>query len=666
MAVVTPSKDRGLTHLQIAKDADSGLDAVAHRMLGVYRRRSGIVEDLITSAGMIDCLSDRFDKMSLHSLRSHLDDCRQVVRRKGRYSEDFLFTTLAAVREAASRKLRLNPYVVQIAGALALHRGYLAELATGEGKTLVAGMAAVLSGWTGKPCHVITANDYLAQRDAEWMAPLYKFCGLEVGYVRGDSDRDQRKDAYAKDITYTTCKELLADFLRDRLILGRYQHFSSRAVASLLRPGLMDRIPVVQRGLHTAIVDEADHILIDEAVTPVILSSPHENDQFKDACTKACCMADEFEMGVDFTVDERFREIEMLPGGHEKIARFAASMAGLWRAERRAEELISQALEARHLYERGRQYVVEDEQVVIVDEFTGRLMPQRTWREGLHQAVEVKESIEPSDLSETSMRLSSQKFFRFFDRLSGMTGTARESARELWDIYELPVISLPTNRPVRRDQLRNRYFMGKPEKWQAVVDEIKRVHDEGRPVLVGVRSVAQSERLSAMLGADELEHSVLNATKHKEEAEIIVRAGHQGQITIATNMAGRGTDIILGRGVAQKGGLHVLATEFHEDARIDRQLYGRSGRQGDLGSAVTFASIDDELFVRYIPAVVRDRIRKSLASESETAYATKACGLLFGLAQRMARARAYKQRRHVLKTDTWLEESLSFSSGNIL
>jgi preprotein translocase subunit SecA len=375
-------------------------------------------------------------------------------------------------------------------------------------------------------------------------------------------------------------------------------------------------------------------------------------------------LADQMVKDVDFFIDASFRSIELLPSGYEKIAGFARSMPGLWRATRRSAEIISQALEARYLYERGKQYVIEDDKVVIVDEFTGRLMPQRTWREGLHQAVEVKENLEPSDLSETSMRLSFQKFFRFFRHMSGMTGTAKESSAEFWDIYGLPVICVPTNRPVVRRQLPTRYFPEEAPKWEAVVEEIRRVHGEGRPVLVGVRTVGQSERLSAMLEKEELEHSVLNATRHREEAQIVAGAGHEGRITIATNMAGRGTDIVLGRRVADKGGLHVVATEFHEDARIDRQLYGRSGRQGDPGSAVTFASLDDELAVRYMPGVVRERLKVMMHERSPSAM--KACRALFWNAQRSARARAYKQRRQVLKTDRWLEESLSFSAGNVL
>jgi preprotein translocase subunit SecA len=664
MHILTPSKDRSLTQLEIRKDLDSGLDVMANRIAGGIQRRAGVLKELMASAEAIDRRSVQFKTISQRTLQNRLEEFREVFRRGRRSVEDAVPSAFAAIKEAASRKLGLDPYVVQLAGCVAMHRGYLAELATGEGKTLVAGMAAVLAGWRGRPCHIVTANDYLAQRDAEWMGPLYRYCGLDVGYVRGDSSREQRGEAYGKAVTYTTSKELVADFLRDRLILGKYQHYSSRAVLSLLRPGLMTRFPVVLRGLHTAIVDEADHILIDEAVTPVILSSPHENDEFKKACVDAVGLSDQLVKDVDFYIDVSFRSVELLPSGYEKIAGFAQSMPGLWRAKRRSAEIIVQALEARHLYELGKQYVIEDGKVVIVDEFTGRLMPQRTWREGLHQAVEVKENLEPSDLSETSMRLSFQKFFRFFRHMSGMTGTAKESSAEFWDIYGLPVVCIPTNRPLRREQLPARYFHEKAPKWQAVVEEIRRVNSEGRPVLVGVRTVAQSERLSAMLEKEALEHLVLNATKHREEAQIIAAAGHEGRITIATNMAGRGTDIVLGRGVADKGGLHVVATEFHEDSRIDRQLYGRSGRQGDSGSAVTFASLDDELAQRYIPKVVREKLKIMMLDGSPSAI--RACGMLFWNAQRAARARAYKQRKQVLKTDRWLEESLSFSAGNAL
>lgn len=555
----------------------------------------------------------------------------------------------------------LYPHTVQIVGSLALGDGALAEMATGEGKTLSAALSAVLAGWTGKPCHIVTANDYLAERDAGWMGPLYRACGLSAGFITAELDNRQRREAYARDIAYTTGKELVADFLRDRLQLGRLQHYSYRKFDRLLPQAAGRPWPGVLRGLHTAIVDEADHILIDEAVTPVILSTKHKNKSFVDACHQATLLATRLAPGEDYRLDTRDRTAELTPRGHEKVEALAAEMPELWSARRRSEELLTTALVARHFYERGKQYVVEDGRVVIVDEFTGRLMPQRTWREGLHQAVEAKEGIALSDMSETSMRLSFQKFFQFFFRLSGMTGTAREASREFWEIYRLPVVTIPTHKPEIRRNLPARIFAGEEEKSASVIDEIRRVHESGRPVLVGVRTVQQSESLSRRLEAGRLPHEVLNATRHKEEANIILQAGKTGRITIATNMAGRGTDIILEKGVAEKGGLHVLATEFHEAGRIDRQLYGRTGRQGDPGSAVTFASMEDELAVRFLPQIVRQRAMSILKADAKAAQALGRS--LFMLAQKKAEHRAYKQRKNVLQMDDWIEKSLSFASS---
>jgi len=651
----TPTQDQRLTELKTADEVHTGLDAVANGLVGRIRRRGGALTQLMSAANEIDRLAPDYEHTGDRILREKLQECRQVFRRSRAVDRELLYSALAAIREAARRKVGLLSHTVQLAGALALHRGYLAEMATGEGKTLSAAMTAVLAAWTGRPLHIVTANDYLAQRDAEWMRPLCRFCGLEVGFVRGDFEHNRRQEAYSRDITYTTSKELVADFLRDRLKLGRFQHVAQRRIRSLFAPRLMDRFSPVLRGLHTAIVDEADHILIDEAVTPVILSSPHENEVFRQACLEAVPLADGFEQDRDFTIDHSYRSAELTSAGRAKIRDLAVTMPGLWRAPRRSEELIAQALEAKYLFERDKQYVIEDGKVVIVDEFTGRLMPQRTWREGLHQAVEAKEKLDPSDLSETSMRLSFQRFFRFFHRLSGMTGTAREAADELWQIYDLPVVCIPTHRPIQRKHLRPVFFPNADAKWAAIVEQIRNVHEIGRPILVGVRSVGRSERLSEMLHEQQLDHQVLNAVRHREEAQIIAMAGQEGQITIATNMAGRGTDIKLGRGVADKGGLHVLATEFHEGGRIDRQLYGRSGRQGDPGTAVTFASLEDELIVRYVPAAVRRCLNLQRPG--------KWCGPLLRHAQRVAENRAFRQRKQVLRTDNWIDESLSFAQG---
>ncbi len=406
-------------------------------------------------------------------------------------------------------------------------------------------------------------------------------------------------------------------------------------------------------------MDEADSVLIDEAVTPLIISATHKNEMLKEAGAIAARIAGELAEGADYKLNVRYREVELTRSGREKLAARCSELPGIWRGNERRMELIRQALVAREFYRLNKQYIIDEGKIVIVDEFTGRQMPQRTWREGLHQAIEAKESLAISDPSETIARLSFQRFFRCFHRLSGMTGTAREAAGEFWHIYRLPVITIPTNRPCIREHWPDRVFADETSKWAAIVEEVARLHTSGRPILVGTRSVEASERLAGMLGERGLEFSLLNAVRHQEEAAIVAMAGERARITIATNMAGRGTDIKLAPGVAQLGGLHVIATERHESGRVDRQLFGRSARQGDPGSAQAFVSAQDELVRRYLPGSLQKILAGSLRSGLPAQQTIAQTAIK--LAQRKAQSIAFKQRRAVLRTDTWLEEALSFA-----
>jgi preprotein translocase subunit SecA len=405
------------------------------------------------------------------------------------------------------------------------------------------------------------------------------------------------------------------------------------------------------RGLHTAIIDEADSVLIDEAVTPLIISNAGSGDAMSASYQAAWAFARTLEAGVDYRIDLRYREVELLPAGEGKIQGHLA-------------ELPTLAVTAQELFIKGKQYVVQDGKVVIVDEFTGRMMPMRRWRDGLHQMIEAKERVMVSPRDETLARLSFQRFFRFFRRMSGMTGTAQEAAPEFWHIYRLPVITIPTNKPCIRQQLPDRIFPDWESKWTAIVDEVVHLHHQGRPVLVGTRNIAMSELLADKLMQLGLPFNLLNATRHAEEAEIVRGAGEKGRITISTNMAGRGTDIRLARGVAEAGGLHVLATERHESRRIDRQLYGRAARQGDPGSAQGFVSLEDELPRRFLPAVVLKQLATA-ARRKHFAAPGLAAGA-FKFAQNAAQRLSFRQRRTVLTYDTWLTESLSFTGSDRL
>ncbi len=636
-----------------------GIDSFVHAAIGVYRRRGGVLDELRGEAEKIDALESSFKDLTDHSLREKLLEFRQNFRGHAKPSEETVRAALAAVREAASRQTGLHPYLEQLMGALALFRGYLAEMATGEGKTLTAGLAATLLGWAGHPCHVVTVNDYLVQRDAEWLKPLYHFAGLRVGFVTSKLNPEERRKAYGCDVTYTTSKEVLADFLRDRIMVGILQNPTRRLIRRMLIGRTQPGDGLVMRGLHTAIIDEADSVLIDEAVTPLIISTPRKNDALREVVQCGHELVGGLERDRHYHTNHRYQEIEFTSAGLQHLEEQCSKLPGFWRGAERRRELVRQSLVAREFFLLGKQYVISEGKVVIVDEFTGRPMPQRSWRQGLHQAIEAKEGIEITDPTETIARLSFQRFFRLYERLSGMTGTAREAAAEFWQIYRLPVTTIPTHKPCVRVHLPDRVFANDDAKWNALVEDIVQTHSTGRPILIGTRSVAASEKLGRMLQERGLAFRLLNAVRHQEEAQIVAEAGQRGKITIATNMAGRGTDIKLEAGVAELGGLHVIATERHESGRVDRQLFGRSARQGDPGSAQAFVSAEDELLRRYLNPSWRRWLKRSVDQNSLGNRWLSVSA--FGRAQKLAQRLAFRQRSNVLRMDNWLDEALSFA-----
>ncbi len=638
-----------------------GLDAKLDSVLGSLQRWRGPVAALRRDADRCAAHAATLEILSDTALQARMAELRILFRRK-RQDPGILLEALATVREAAARTLKMRPFLEQLMGVLALHRGVLAEMATGEGKSLTAAVAGVLGAWSGRPCHVVTVNDYLAERDAERFKPLFSFCGVTAGAVTGEMQVGQRQRGHAAGITYTTSKEIVADFLRDRLCLGELQQPARWMIRRLSRPNEAASKGVVMRGLHMAIVDEADSVLIDEAVTPLIIAGSENGAGSTKAYKLAWTLASELVAGQDYDVDARYREVELLPTGQKRVEALGARLPALWRGTGRQRELVVQALHAREFFHNGKQYVVQEDKVVIVDESTGRLMPMRKWRQGLHQSIEAKEGVEISPLDETLARMSFQRFFRLFPRLSGMTGTAKEARAEFWSIYRLPVVTIPTHRPCQRRDMPDRAFADDESKWEAVAQEVQRVHATARPVLVGTRNVAGSEALAKRLHSDGLVCELLNATRHREEASIIASAGQAGRITIATNMAGRGTDIELGEGVVAMGGLHVIATERHESGRVDRQLYGRAGRQGDPGSAQAFVSARDELLLGCFGPAIPGFLSRCLAGNAIGSQLLSR--FVFGLAQRIARKRAFRQRSGVLQMDTWLKDALSFSGSS--
>ncbi len=506
---------------------------------------------------------------------------------------------------AAKRILGMRPFDVQLAGGVVMHQGGLAELATGEGKTLTATLPVFLNALEGKGVHVTTVNDYLARRDAELMGPVYSALGLTVGVLQQQMGEQDRAAAYRCDVTYGTASEFGFDFLRDRLKVagakGQEQPFWAPWVGGAAAPvGDVG----VQRDHHVAVVDEADNIFIDEARTPLIISgatrlaTPEEQIVYK-WCND---LAQKMQPGRHFEMDEKKQKLELSAEG-KQLARYANPPTGPHaHAMDKLHEHLEQALQAHYRFRRDQHYMIENGKVVIIDEFTGRRMPDRHWREGLHQAVEAKEGVPINHPSDHAAQVTFQSYFRLYKRLSGMTGTALQNRWEIRRVYKLWVVCVPTNQPVRRDMYPDRVFPTEGAKFAAVVEEVARLKAAGRSVLIGTRSVEKSEALSRLLKQAGIDHQVLNARQHDSEAKVVAEAGKTGRVTIATNMAGRGTDIKPDPEVIAAGGLHVLGTERHEALRIDRQLAGRAGRQGDPGSAAFFLSLEDELLEALGPA----------------------------------------------------------------
>lgn len=559
----------------------------------------------------------------------------------------------AIVRELSHRLLGLRHHRVQLMGGLILADGGLAEMQTGEGKTITALLPAVAYALSGRPVHVVTVNDYLARRDGERLRPVYEALGLSVGIVQSGQSVASRRDAYAADVTYCTNKDLVFDYLRDRLALRQTPSEApgsdSRGKASAER---------LLRGLSFAIVDEADSVLIDEAQTPLIIAGERPSDGSSASFATALDVASTLVEGRHFRISAAGRQIELEDRGRELLATVADRFEGVWRSPSASEELARHALSALHLYHRDRHYIVTNDKVQIVDEFTGRVMADRTWQYGLHQMIETKEGLVPSGQHDTLAQITYQRFFRRYVRLAGMSGTVREAAGELLAVYGLRLHVVPTHRPSRRRNLGTKISRTANEKWLEVALAAERETAVGRAVLIGTRSVAASEAVSAILTARGTSHVVLNARQDKAEAEAIGSAGAPGRITVATNMAGRGTDIHLSPEVAARGGLHVILTEFHESGRIDRQLIGRAGRQGDPGSFETIASLDDELFVRFAPVTTH-----VMAAGSRILPAVVAAFAPRTLAQAQAERRGRRVRRQVVRRDQDLDRSFFFSGS---
>jgi preprotein translocase subunit SecA len=583
------------------------------------------------------------------ALRERLQGIARQMHRDG-FTDALLAQAFAQIREASRRTLGMRHHDVQLLAGRALMQGRLAEMATGEGKTLAATLAAVTAAITGAAVHVVTVNDYLAERDAEHNTPLFAFLELSVGVVLQDMEIAKRREAYACHITYVSNKELTFDYLKDCIALGE----ASRTHQQLreLAGGRHAEAPIL-RGLHIAIIDEADSVLIDEASTPLIISETLPDDLDPAIYGQAIALAHSLQRGADFELGAH-RDIWLTAEGKQRVRALTHEHGGLWRSALWREEFAQKALSAVHCFQRDQHYILAEDKVQIVDESTGRVMPDRTWERGLHQMIECKEGCEITGQRRTLAQITYQRFFGRYLHLCGMTGTAQEVAAEIKRSYDLSVTRIPTHKPSKRQRLTDSLCRHPEQRWIEVARRAAVMAAQDRAILIGTRSVEASEQLSAELTRTGVAHTVLNARQDKTEADTVAQAGQAGRIMVATNMAGRGTDIKLADAVREAGGLHVILTEFHESARVDRQLFGRCARQGDPGSTEAIVCIDDELFRRFAPASLRWLLRATAGKRQR--------GLRRIVAWIQSRAERHyrKQRLETMQRDEQWRRALGF------
>ena len=583
-------------------------------------------------AQQIEALDEEMQALTNEELKRKTEEFKEVLA-KGGTLEDIIVPAFAAAREAASRTIGEKPFHVQILGGLAIHYGNIAEMKTGEGKTLTTTMPAYLNALEGKGVHVITTNEYLSQRNAEWMGPIYDALGVTVGVNLRELSAEAKQEAYNADITYSTNNEVGFDYLRDNMVVRAEQR--------------------VQRPLNFCIIDEVDSILIDEARTPLIISGGQVNSN--SLYIEADRTVKKLKEEEDYTIDLKTKSVSLTEVGSKKVERFL-NIKNLYDLDNAGMvHHLNQALKANYGFKKDFDYVVQDDEVIIVDQFTGRLMHGRQYSDGLHQAIEAKEGVKINAETKTMATITFQNLFRMYNKLSGMTGTAKTEEEEFRNIYNMYVICIPTNRPVIREDLADLVYPTAKGKFKAIINTIKQIHETGQPILIGTISVEANEYLSGLLKKAGLKHEVLNAKNHEREAEIIAKAGEIGAITLATNMAGRGTDIKLGPGVVELGGLFVIGTERHESRRIDNQLRGRSGRQGDPGKSQFFVSFEDDLMRRFGTERIKNML-VSLGLDDDQAIRSKQLTRSIETAQKKVEGNNYDIRKNLLDYDNVLNE----------
>lgn len=631
-----------------------GADVIGAWLEGVRAQRSVRI-DRRPRAEAIIARSEALRNHSDAALGEAIAAAREMVL-LGRDRSAAVNEAFAVTREAIRRELGLALYPEQVIGGLVMADGACAEMATGEGKTVTAILPAALLGWSGRGVHVLTVNDYLASRDAEITGRVYRRLGLRVGVVVDSTPKPDRRAAYDADVTYAADKQVVFDYLRDRLDVPPGVSLSGTILDEVTGRGGAEWMgKVVHRGFHAAIIDEADSVLIDEAITPAIIAAQEMSEGSGEDATgahhrTAAGIARELAPERDYKVDRKLRHVELTDEGRERLGAITGDLPAFWQGPRRREELVRTALIAKEIQVLGDDYIVREGKVEIVDRSTGRVLEGRQWQMGLHQAVEAKEGLDPTKARRTSTRISYARFFQMYRHLAGMSGTLREVRGELWRTYGLTVVRVPTHRPVKRRELGDRVFSTEERKLEAVVERVCAVHGKGQPVLVGTRSVLTSERLGRMLGERGVACRILNAEREREEASIVELAGHEGAVTVATNMAGRGTDIKLDPKSRELGGLCVIGTERHSERRVDRQLFGRAGRQGDPGEAQMFVSLEDQLISGSgLPPLIWLVNRFPFWQLQR---------LLWKQAQALASRRAVTMRLSTARSDAWQEMAM--------
>jgi preprotein translocase subunit SecA len=590
------------------KKSHQGLDRLVHLCIGKVYKKILLHKRLNEIAKRIHRDSMQYSLSSDEELEKLLLKYKRMYK-LSKIDEEGIYDSISLICEVCFRVFGYRPYYEQIMGVLGQYYSFAIQMLPGEGKTITAAISGVIAGWSGKPCHIITSNDYLTSRDAEVMMPIYNRCLLSVGHIVGNMQNEQRRENYKCDVVYATSKELLADFLRDQISDKNIKNFDDALFNSLCNINTTNLR--VMQGIHTAIVDEADSVLADEALTPLVISESSDNEVLKDAIHCIFGLIQKFKNVRHYNVEEKFKDISLTEEGKILLDSLDVEFPIIWRTYERKTFLLIQALSAKELYINGRDYIINEEnKIILVDEKTGRLMPGKSLSAGLHQAIEAKENLELTSPTQTNIKMSFQRFFRLYSKLSGMSGTLQNIENELWSIYELPVIEIPK-------RIANTYHF-KPIsilenvdlKIQAIVDEIIEVNKKGQAILVGTSSINESELLSNILKSKGIVCTTLNAKHHKEEDEIVSQAGKYKSIIISTNIAGRGTDIKISDEIEKLGGLHVIATQLADSKRVDLQLFGRTSRQGQVGSVKVFLSLEDKLLSNKLPKKIFDYLKR--------------------------------------------------------